>query len=380
MLDARLAAEAGDVVAPAAGRGAALVAAAAASRRRRGAPARPPVRPRRRREGLARRPRAGHHARALGADRRRRRHRRPRRARATRGPSASPIPVSRTATCSARATWPRRDVPRVFGLATSGTSVHRWDTRAATPTTSSTRAPGDPPRRTSSRRPSWRDARALAEAFAKAAVIAGADARVRAPRPPRRPRAPPPHRARRAPRDPGDGAMAGMTFRGLDPRTALARWGLAAVAIGIVAGRDGPGGRSRASRPSWRQPGEPAVAVRAAVRVPRLPRDHRLRGLRAAAVDEAARRSRPPADSFLAPQGPGRDRPRAGRRSTGCSWGSTTRSRSRSPRSSCPGLAPHAPLAVAFGQVALYLAAHRHRQLLRPPAHRPAGVADASTT
>ena len=42
--------------------------------------------------------------------------------------------------------------------------------------------------------------------------------------------------ARRDPRDPGDGAMAAVKFRGLDSRTELARWGLAAVAIGIVVG------------------------------------------------------------------------------------------------------------------------------------------------
>jgi predicted ferric reductase len=35
--------------------------------------------------------------------------------------------------------------------------------------------------------------------------------------------------------------MAGVRFRGLDPRTGLARWGLAAVAAGIVAGSTGPG-------------------------------------------------------------------------------------------------------------------------------------------
>ncbi len=35
--------------------------------------------------------------------------------------------------------------------------------------------------------------------------------------------------------------MAGVRYRGLDPRTALARWGLAAVAVGIVAGATGPG-------------------------------------------------------------------------------------------------------------------------------------------
>ena len=35
--------------------------------------------------------------------------------------------------------------------------------------------------------------------------------------------------------------MAGVKFRGLDPRTGLARWGLAAVAVGIVAGATGPG-------------------------------------------------------------------------------------------------------------------------------------------
>lgn len=35
--------------------------------------------------------------------------------------------------------------------------------------------------------------------------------------------------------------MAGVKYRGLDPRTALARWGLAAVAIGIVTGATAPG-------------------------------------------------------------------------------------------------------------------------------------------
>jgi DMSO/TMAO reductase YedYZ heme-binding membrane subunit len=35
--------------------------------------------------------------------------------------------------------------------------------------------------------------------------------------------------------------MAGLTYRGFDPRTSLTRWGLAAVAIGIVAGSTIPG-------------------------------------------------------------------------------------------------------------------------------------------
>ena len=69
--------------------------------------------------------------------------------------------------------------------------------------------------------------------------------RVRPPRPPRRPRGPPPHRARRAPRNSRDGAMAAVKFRGLDPRTGMARWGLAAVAIGIVVGRHRARGRPR---------------------------------------------------------------------------------------------------------------------------------------
>lgn len=35
--------------------------------------------------------------------------------------------------------------------------------------------------------------------------------------------------------------MAGVRFRGMDPRTGLARWGLAAVAVGIVLGTTAPG-------------------------------------------------------------------------------------------------------------------------------------------
>jgi len=35
--------------------------------------------------------------------------------------------------------------------------------------------------------------------------------------------------------------MAGVRYRGLDPRTELTRWGLAAVAVGIVMGATGPG-------------------------------------------------------------------------------------------------------------------------------------------
>lgn len=35
--------------------------------------------------------------------------------------------------------------------------------------------------------------------------------------------------------------MAGVKYRGLDPRTKLARWGLAAIAIGVVAGSTVPG-------------------------------------------------------------------------------------------------------------------------------------------
>ena len=74
--------------------------------------------------------------------------------------------------------------------------------------------------------------------------------RLRAARPPGRPRGAPAHHARRDPRHAGDAAMAGMTFRGLDSRTSLARWGLAAVAIGIVAGATVPGG-ARGLAAAW---------------------------------------------------------------------------------------------------------------------------------
>src|SRR4029079_11481238 len=59
--------------------------------------------------------------------------------------------------------------------------------------------------------------------------------------PPRHPWAALAHGSGRGARERGDGPMAGMTYRGVDARTSLTRWGLAAVAIGIVAGATLPG-------------------------------------------------------------------------------------------------------------------------------------------
>ena len=85
------------------------------------------------------------------------------------------------------------------------------------------------------------DSARLAEGFAKVAVLAGATDAFELASRPRHPRTAAADGGRRGPRERGDGPMAGMTYRGFDSRTALARWGLAAVAIGIVAGATLPG-------------------------------------------------------------------------------------------------------------------------------------------
>ena len=116
-----------------------------------------PVRPRRRRQGLARRPRARDHPRPLRAGRRRRRRRAPR----SRPATSWVVGVADPA--RARHAARRRcdlgadgDVTRdAGGSRPPAPASTAGRTRAATPTTSSTRGRGGPPRRTSSRRRCW---------------------------------------------------------------------------------------------------------------------------------------------------------------------------------------------------------------------------------
>ena len=150
--------------------------------------------------------------------------------------------------------------------------------------------------------------------------------------------------------------MAAVKFRGLDARTGMARWGLAAVAIGIVVGVTAPAAANGLAMVMEANP-QSLVSSQAAVRLARLPRRRRLGGLRAAALDEAPGRDRAQADHLLPPQGPRRDRPGPGRQSTGSCWAWTHSVPFTFAQILVPGLAPHAPVAVAFGQVALYLTA-----------------------
>ena len=150
-----------------------------------------------------------------------------------------------------------------------------------------------------------------------------------------------------------------MKFRGLDPRTQAVRWGLYAVAIGIVVGATGPptavaGAGDRVGG----EPGEPAVDLRAALRLPGLRRGRRLGDLWPAALDEAPRRDRAPPD-HLQPS------TRTWRRSASrlaAIHGMLLALDSSVPFSlaqiAVPGLAPYAPVWVAtFGQVGFYLMA-----------------------
>ena len=54
-----------------------------------------------------------------------------------------------------------------------------------------------------------------------------------------------------------------MKFRGFDARTQATRWGLFAVAIGIVVGATGPTAIARARGRVGGEPVEPAVDLRA---------------------------------------------------------------------------------------------------------------------
>ncbi len=128
-----------------------------------------------------------------------------------------------------------------YGIATSGTSVHRWS-RAGGPrhhlidpgTGLPARTdvdPGDRDRRHGSGR------RGVREDGGHRRLRGGGGA----PRPPRGAGPDPRPGGRRRPRDAGHDGVPVMTFRGFDPRTGLARWGLSAIAVGIVMGSTAPG-------------------------------------------------------------------------------------------------------------------------------------------
>ena len=164
------------------------------------------------------------------------------------------------------------DAAREWGIATSGTSVHRWahpggdahhliDPAHAAPRRDR-RGPGH------GGGPHGAGGGGLRQG--------GRDRRhrpcVRHPRPPRRPRGAPPHRARRAPRDPRHGAMAGSEV----PR---ARFPDGAGPLGARGrgdrdrrGRDRPGSDPRSRGRRGREPPGSRLAVRAAVRLARLHR------------------------------------------------------------------------------------------------------------
>ena len=150
--------------------------------------------------------------------------------------------------------------------------------------------------------------------------------------------------------------MAAVKFRGLDPRTGLARWGLAAVAIGIVVGGDSPGGRTR---PRDRSTANPEALVWLFERLFAWLAYIAVAGsviygllLSTRILDAIAHR--PISFSLhqdLAAFGLGL----AGIH--GMLLGLDHTVPFSIAQILVPGLAPHAPVAVAFGQVALYLMA-----------------------
>ena len=261
-----------------------------------------------------------------------------------------------------------------IGLATSGTSVHRWDrtTRRRPPPDRSGdvairhdgRRPGDGPR---------------GQCAPRGGVRQGRRARrrhrcLRAREPPRHPRTAAAHGGGRGPRERGDGPMAGVTYRGFDSRTVARALGPRGRRHRDRRRGHAPGRARRDRRGRGHQPGEPAVAVRAPVRVPRLSGDHRVRGVRAAALDQGAGPPRPPAGVVPPPQGPRRHRRRAGRDPRDAPRarphravldGADPRAGPRTPRDRWSGIRPGRPLPRP----------HRDRQLLHPTPDRPPGLA-----
>ena len=145
-------------------------------------------------------------------------------------------------------------------------------------------------------------------------------------------------------------------FRGFDSRTGLARWGLAAVAIGIVVGGTAPAAARGLAKRGRGEPGRPRLAVRA-------PLAWLAYIAMAGSVvyglllsTKLLDADRPPADQLalhqdLAAFGLGL----AGIH--GMLLGLDHTVPFTVAQILVPGMAPHAPVAVAFGQVALYLAA-----------------------
>ena len=315
MLDARLAAEAGSPSPGRPPRGPPLVARPAGPGRRR-ASASPASA-----STSTASPRAGSRtARSTSrpdghrARRRRRRRRRPRRARRRRSSSASPTRACRTGALAV-VRLPPATGPRRFGLATSGderpplgarpdaTAHHLIDPATWRP------AETDVVQATV-----LADSARAAEAFAKTAVLAGSD---RAPalldRPgvlgascsPRAARSAPHRGCCRGWRDlPRAATPAPRSPAGASRPSRSGSW----------SARPMPD-RPRGLAAAWESNRQSLVWLFERVfALPRLPRPDRVRGLRPAALDEAPRRDRPPADHLLAAPGPRRDRRRPGRR------------------------------------------------------------------
>ena len=205
---------------------------------------RAPVRPRRRRQGLAGRSRA-----RPGSTGSRPPSSMPTATsrsgsgRASAGGSASPIRARRDERprSSSTSSGPdRRRWTRGSAWPPPGTSVHRWirDGRVAhhliDPRT------GRPARTDVVQATVLARTAREAEALAKTAVILGSDAALDVLDRPGVDGAILLTDRRRAAPHPVDHAVAGMKFRGLDPRTQFVRWGLFAVAVGIVLGATAP--------------------------------------------------------------------------------------------------------------------------------------------
>ena len=145
-----------------------------------------------------------------------------------------------------------------------------------------------------------------------------------------------------------------MKFRGLDPRTEVVRWGMFAVAVGIVAWRVTGPTAIHALATAWKaNRASRRYLLPAALRLPGVRRGRRLGHLRPAALDQLddsrTVRSRSRSTRILASFGS------CSPPSTGCCSGSTRASHSASPSNRGPGLAPYAPVWVAVGQFTFYL-------------------------
>ena len=163
-----------------------------------------------------------------------------------------------------------------------------------------------------------------------------------------------------------------MKFRGFD------RGRSSSVGAGCDWRRDRPGidradRHTLAGRRLGGEPGHPAMARRAWLRVPGVSRAGRIGRLRAAPVDEAPRRAGAPADHLRPPPGPGVVRAGPGGRPRRLLALDRTVPFSLT-QIAFPGLAPYQPLAVAPAR-SRCTSWRSSSELLRPAPDRAAGLA-----